>query len=152
MSDEAGDILISIKEEFVARILSGQKTVELRRRPVNVAPGSRVWVYTKKPDARITLCATVKEVIVATPSDLWRDHGQLTGITRAEFDGYLKGRPTACGIVLCAVRKVTPAPSLDELRSKSSSFHPPQFFKRMVPGDGTLDFLRARIISAPITA
>jgi predicted transcriptional regulator len=150
--DDATDILISIKEEYVARILTGEKTVELRRRSVNVAPGSRVWVYTKKPHAQITLCAIVKKVIVAKPSELWEDHGQRAGITRAEFDNYFKGSSTACGIVLCNVRKIAPAPSLDELRSKTTSFHPPQFFKRMFPGDVTLDFLRSCVASTAITA
>jgi predicted transcriptional regulator len=147
--EDDADILISVKEEYVARILSGEKTVELRRRSVNVSPGSRVWVYTKKPHARVTLCATVKGVIVTRPSDLWKDHGQLAGITRTEFDSYFKGSSTACGIFLCNIRRITPAPSLAELRSKSSSFHPPQFFKRLLPDDDTLSLLRARIAGCP---
>ena len=152
MVGNTSDILISVKGEYVSRILSGEKTVELRRRSVNVTPGTRVWIYTTKPHARITLCATVKQVIVSSPSDIWKDYGHLAGVTRSEFNNYFEGSSTACGIVMCKIRKVAPAPSLDELRIKSSSFHPPQFFKRMLPGDDTLNLLRMRITPLALSA
>lgn len=149
MTDCATDILISVKKEYAARILTGEKTVELRRRPVNVAPGSRIWIYTKMPYAEISLFATVKDVMVANPSKLWKEHGQVVGITRLEFDRYLKGTSRACGIVLSNVHLITPALGLSELRSQSSSFHPPQFFKRLSQSDNTLELLRARAASSP---
>jgi predicted transcriptional regulator len=94
----------------------------------------------------------VKQIIISSPSDIWKDYGHLAGVTRSEFDNYFEGSSTACGIVMCKIHKVAPAPSLDELRLKSSSFHPPQFFKRMLPGDGALDLLRMRVAPVALTA
>jgi predicted transcriptional regulator len=145
--DDAANILISIREEYVARILAGKKSTELRCRAVNVACGSRVWIYTKKPSARIAVCASVREVIIGHPTELWKRYGPSVGITREEFNDYLNGRTTACCIVLSDVRTLSPALSLAELRSKSSSFHPPQFFKRLLPGDEMLSLLQTRVVS-----
>jgi predicted transcriptional regulator len=126
----SGDIVISLHEKYVIKMLSGQKTVELRRRSVHISPGSRVWIYTTSPKASIGVYATVDAVITAKPIDLWKSHGHQSGISAHEFNQYFAGASVACGIILRDFRKF-PALKLDELRMSPNGFHPPQFMKRL---------------------
>ncbi len=125
------NIVISVKPKYVAQILSGRKTVELRRRTVHVEPGSRVWIYTKAPAARIAAVATVMRVITGSPTDIWRRHRNNVGVSIEEFDQYFAGCRSACAILLCNVEAVAPAVQLADLKRQLTRFHPPQFFKRL---------------------
>jgi predicted transcriptional regulator len=140
------EVIISLRDEYVTQVLNGKKTVELRRRMVNIPAGSRVWIYTKSPTASVTLCATVERVFTGSPREIWRDHKDAVGITRTEFDAYLGDVEIACAIVLKDVRSLAPAPKLHELRLRSANFHPPQFFKRFHDEDKTLALLRSRVM------
>lgn len=145
MSDE-GDIIISVKAKYVERILSGEKTIELRRRSINIAPGSRIWIYSKLPGGCIGAFATVDRVLTAHPSKLWRRYNRRLGVTLNEFKKYFSGVGVACGIVLRDVQEISPALHLGELRKKCAPFHPPQFFKRLREGSLALQLLRSRAL------
>src|SRR6185312_15591306 len=69
-----GDILISVRPEFAERIASGEKAAELRRRAPRIQPGCRVWIYTKAPEAMISICVTVDRIITGSPQHIWRAH------------------------------------------------------------------------------
>jgi predicted transcriptional regulator len=141
---DAADIVISVKPKYAARILSGEKSIELRRRRMRVAPGSRVWIYTKSPDAHISAYAVVEEIINLEPRELWRKHRNAVGVSLAEFNDYFVGVAVAWAMVLRDVRPLAPALRLSELRSRPCRFHPPQFFKRLQEGSPELSLLRAR--------
>jgi predicted transcriptional regulator len=142
------DILISVEKRYVNRMLSGQKRVELRRRAIRVVPGTRVWIYSKVPHGNVEAVAIVENVVHASPTRIWRDYGHCTGITRSEFDRYFQGSKTACAIILRQIRRITPVLALGQIRSLLSSFHPPQFFKKLREGGPELKlFLSAQTIT-----
>jgi predicted transcriptional regulator len=125
------DILISLAPAYTRAILDGRKTVELRRRRINVSNGSRVWIYSKTPVARIEATAYVHEIHENHPNVLWSDFGNAAGISKAEFDRYFKGCTRGSAMLLERISALAPGIDLATMRSEVAGFHPPQFFKRL---------------------
>jgi predicted transcriptional regulator len=130
MSD-CHDILISLVPAYTKAILEGRKTVELRRRRMHVGNGTRVWLYSKAPTAKVEGTARVQHIFEAEPKGLWSRYSDVVGISRAEFDQYFQGCTKGCAIVLDAAQAVFPALDLQTMRNRVEGFHPPQFFKRL---------------------
>lgn len=131
------NVLISLEERHAENILDGTKTVELRRRPMQIAIGATVWFYVKVPVGSVIGCAKVAGVHTLALSTLWNRFGPVSGLQRREFFDYFSGLPTAFALGLkepCRLAKPIP---LSELRDVSSGFHPPQFFAN-VASDGPL--------------
>lgn len=129
------DILISLAPGYTRAILEGRKTVELRRRRMRVKTGTRVWLYSKAPTARVEGTACVQLVYEADPKRLWSKYSEVVGISRTEFDEYFRGCVKGCAIVLGRACAIVPALDLATMRNKVTGFHPPQFFKRLDPRD-----------------
>jgi predicted transcriptional regulator len=125
------DILISLAPSYTRAILEGKKTVELRRRRIHVVNGTRVWLYSKVPAARIEGTALVRCVVEGDPKGLWSKYSESVGISKADFDRYFLGCANGCAIILCSAHAIDPGLDLSTLRSKVPGFHPPQFFKRL---------------------
>ena len=125
-------------------ILAGEKKVELRRKTVNVPPGSRVWLYATCPSAQICAYATVENITSDSPRVIWRKYHREVGISSEEYDLYMAGASVACAIRLRDVRRINPELSLAELRRTVKGFHPPQFFKKLTHDSAEREFLRRR--------
>jgi predicted transcriptional regulator len=139
---------MSIKPEFAARILSGEKRVEFRKQAFR-EDVSHMVIYSTTPVGAIVGVCEVDGVFVATPSTVWRKYAAVAGIARAGFTAYYTNRRRAVAIkVAKPVRFTSPVPlsSIGERR-------PPQSF-RYLPAV-SLDrlyaaaHLRARHGSAP---
>jgi predicted transcriptional regulator len=141
-----GDIVISVQQKFVERIVAGKKAAELRRRAPRIQPGCRVWIYTKAPEAVISICVTVDRIVTGSPQDIWRSHRSDLGVSLDEFEDYFWGTETGCAIFFKQVEDVSPGVALSEIRSKSKGFHPPQFFKRLEEGSPELKLFRSRLV------
>lgn len=136
-------VLISLDERHASNILAGTKQVELRRRAMHVAPGSIVWLYVKKPVGAVVGYAAVGTIYVAAPSTIWRKFGPVSGLRKAEFDGYFEGASAAAAMSLSSPRKIKKPITLDALRVIQPSFHPPQFFCRLTEGSPVMRRLTA---------
>ena len=68
---EPSAILISIKPFYAEAILSGQKTVEFRKRNFPKRVGTMV-LYATSPVKRIVGFAKVRAVVVLGPEGAWR--------------------------------------------------------------------------------
>ena len=141
-----GDIVISVQQKFVERIVAGEKAAELRRRAPRIQPGCRVWIYTKAPEAVISICVTVDRIVTGPPRDIWRSHRPDLGVSLAEFEDYFWGTDSGCAIFFKQVEDVSPGVALSEIRSKSKGFHPPQFFKRLEEDSPELKLFRSRLV------
>jgi predicted transcriptional regulator len=130
MSD-CSDILISVAPCYTRAILSGRKTVELRRRRMHVNRGTRVWIYSKVPVGSVEATALVERVCQGDPESLWAEFHQAVGISRIAFDEYFAGCARGCAVVLREVSPVDPVVELEHLKARFDGFHPPQFFKRL---------------------
>ncbi|MBT3357992.1 MAG: transcriptional regulator [Rhodospirillales bacterium] len=143
--DNPGDILISVEERHAWNMLAGNKSVELRRRQLNISTGTRVWVYSKLPRGQIQAVAIVDEVIADTPKDIWNRYGLRSAISKSEFDAYFAGTETGYAIVFQEVRPLAPILNLSSIRDNFSNFQPPQFFKRLTNGSPELTFFQTAL-------
>ncbi len=141
-----GHIVLSVQQKCVERIIAGKKASELRRRAPRIQPGCRVWIYTKAPEAVISICVTVDRIVTGSPQDIWQSHRSDLGVSRDEFEDYFWGTETGCAIFFKQVEDVSPGVALSEIRSKSKGFHPPQFFKRLEECSPELKLFRSRLV------
>lgn len=142
---EVENILISVEAAYAARMLDGTKTIELRRRPVRLKTGSKMWVYSKLPRGQVELVATISDVIEGHPSTIWRKYGKQTGVSRKDYFEYFSGAKTAHAITIDYTKKLLPILSLEKIREQISNFHPPQFFKRLEVNSPELNFFSSAL-------
>lgn len=143
--DNSGDILISVEGRHVSNMLAGSKSVELRRKPLNISSGTRVWVYSKLPRGHVDALAIVDEVVADAPDNIWNLYSEQSAITKDEFDAYFMGSEIGYAIVFHEVKALAPILSLYSIREKISQFHPPQFFKRLAKGSPELAFFQTAL-------
>lgn len=124
-------ILISLASRHAENIFSGRKQVELRRRTMNVAPGTTVWIYVKLPVGSIAGRVKIGAIHASSPAALWRRFGSVSGLSRKEFFDYFTGVAAGVALVLENAERLNRSLSLDALRDLADGFHPPQFFSRL---------------------
>jgi len=125
-------LLISIQPRFANAILAGTKTIELRRTAPTLQPEALAFIYSSSPTKALVGWATVEETVVATPTDLWKEHQESAGVTSAEFEEYFSGTTSAYGLRLSTVIRADHEISLTALRTYG--LQPPQSW-RYVPAD-----------------
>jgi len=125
------DALISLKPQYAEKILQGCKTAELRTRAVNLVAGSRLWIYSTIPRARIEVVTVVVSTHSGTPEEIWKKYSKQICINKNEFDAYVQGYEKVYVILMSCPKRLSPAPDLNYLRSIIGGFHPPQFIKKL---------------------
>jgi predicted transcriptional regulator len=73
-------LLLSLRPRFADTILSGAKTVELRRRPINAQPHTPIILYASNPTMAIVGTARLGEVHAHTPAAAWQKHRKSLGL------------------------------------------------------------------------
>ncbi|MFF8868004.1 ASCH domain-containing protein [Streptomyces sp. NPDC015139] len=148
-------LLLSLHPRFATAILSGDKTVELRRQRVAVPPGTPVIIYATSPVMALTGTARLTGVDTAAPGQIWRRHRTNCGISKTEYTAYMDGAGHASALMLDSPRPLSSPVPLDHLRV-TSAFHPPQSYRylttenlqQLVAGHDAADELLDRL-SAP---
>lgn len=118
-------MLLSIHPIYVEQILTGAKTVELRRTRPNVAPGQPVVIYATTPSAALVATCRIERVEIGSPQAIWTSSGNLAAVGREQFDCYFAGSSSAVALHLSEVTELSSTVSLEQLR-ESCGFHPPQ--------------------------
>jgi len=96
--------LLSIRPEFVAAILRGEKRYEFRRR-IFKRRIDVVVVYATMPVRRVVAEFTVTSVICDSPHALWRLTRKVAGIERQRFFDYFQGKKLGYAIEIGRVRQ-----------------------------------------------
>lgn len=122
-------LFLSLRPRFAELLLAGEKTVELRRIQPAVSPGTLVLLYASSPVQALVGTGMVREVRVGSASVIWKQHGSLTGLSRAEYDSYFAGAAAAVAITLRGLNRLARPIPLGELRGGLSWSHPPQSFR-----------------------
>jgi len=144
MSNEV-NILISVDKRHVENMLNGTKTIELRRRPVRIPIGSRVWIYSKVPEGKVRAYGLVSGIVESSPVTIWKNYSDVSGVSKNEFFEYFKDTEKACAIVFERISPLNETISLSEMRQIENRFHPPQFFKFLKQGSPELALFQRRI-------
>lgn len=119
-------LLISIQSRYADAILSGTKTVELRRRPPRSHPPVAV-IYGSGVDRSVLGTASIEAIHTGTPAEIWEAFSAVAGVTRDEFDAYFADSDDASALELAAPRRAAEALPLDELRAMG--LEPPQSWR-----------------------
>lgn len=137
MTPPENEVLISIRPSFANAIFQGSKTVEIRRRIPAIEPGARLWIYVTKPIGEVRGVARVAGIVEGDADAVWRACGLRTGLTRSDFDDYLRGSAKAFGILLKDVKIGQPI-SMVVLKEIRENFHPPQVITRLTIAESLL--------------
>lgn len=122
--------IISIHPEYAEAILSGKKTIELRRRIPKIEEGTRLWIYATRPQAAIIGSAIVASITRESPASIWMQHSKDAFIPKKDYNNYFRGTDKAIAIRLINAEKCHPV-KIDKLREIKEGFHPPQVLIRI---------------------
>jgi predicted transcriptional regulator len=139
------DSIISLNPVFAERIISGSKTVELRRRRMHLEPRTRLWLYSTMPVGRFVATTTVVDVHHDVPESLWRRFWKRLGLSRSEYDQYCAGAEWLTAIELGEVVPLIRTLSLSDVRKAGPLFQPPRALMSVTPRDPVLQMLRRRV-------
>jgi predicted transcriptional regulator len=121
--------LFSVRPRFADALLSGSKTVEIRRRRVNLPSGAVCLVYASSPVRALVGAILVDAVDTDRPGAVWDRWGACTGLARHEYDSYVEGTSYACAIVVSGSVTFPRAIQLSELRRRHRAFVTPQSYR-----------------------
>jgi predicted transcriptional regulator len=127
-------LFLSLKPTYAHLLLSGEKTVELRRVRPRASAGTLAIVYASTPVRAVLGTCTVADIGEEHPDVIWELHGHLTGLRWREFNEYFLGQISAVAITVVAPYRLEEPVPLQTMRSGPSGFSPPQSF-RYITGD-----------------
>lgn len=105
-------ILLSVKPEYIDRILTGTKRYEYRRK-LATKPIEAIILYATDPVQKVVGEVEVLGTISAAPTTLWEQTKHAAGIARSKYREYFRGLKNANAYVLGQVTEYPEAKSLD---------------------------------------
>ena len=112
----------------MSRILSGEKTVEIRSRKMNIGIGTRIWLYATSPQMKIVGYAMVEQVKYEDRDELWKLFKQNMALTWEEYQIYTRRNSHVTALFIKQPVSLLKDIELDTLRRGLEYFHPPQFY------------------------
>ena len=107
-------ILLSIKPQYVEKILSGVKAFEYRKH-IPKQEIDLIVIYETSPQKRIVGIAEVKGILKDTPKGLWESTKEKGGVTKKAYMEYFKVSKEAYAFILGPIRKFKNNYELDQL-------------------------------------
>lgn len=122
------DVVLSIRPHYSDKILSGDKTVELRRRfPVSAPRGTMAYIYSTSPVRAMVGIVEIENVIKLPVDQIWARFEERASINKIDFSRYFEGLDFGYALVFDEVRTFSRPIPLAELREQFG-FEPPQSF------------------------
>ncbi len=112
-------ILLSVKPEYVYRILNKSKRFEFRHKLAKETVDSIV-LYATYPVMKVVGEVEVTGTITTSPTDLWEKTKTFAGITREKYRKYFKSRKTASAYILGNVIQYENSLTLESLGIKKA--------------------------------
>lgn len=128
-------VLLAIKPVYARLIISGKKTVEVRRRGTSIAKGDVLILYSSSPDMALLGFCRVADVNVYGTAHARRSVNGESCLTKAELAAYVRGadRVTLLGIE-SVLRLSRPIP-LKQLRRLNKNIVIPQSYRFLRPNE-----------------
>lgn len=124
-------IILSLDSRHAEKIFRGVKKVELRRRTMNITPGTIAWIYVKMPVGSVIGRVKIESVYNDSPMTIWSRYKSVSGLTKKEYFEYFSNSSRGTALMLKDPKLLKNSISLVEMRAVSENFQPPQFFKRL---------------------
>ena len=123
------NVMISVKPEYALKIISGEKTIELRRKfPVDHIEGGIALIYASSPIKKIIGYAVIEQVKELTLNSLWKTCGKQACVKKSFFTSYFNGLESGYGISLKDPKKLRVPLGIERMRSEFL-FSAPQSFR-----------------------
>ena len=119
-------VLLSIKPEFVDKILSGEKLFEFRKNLFKNKNVDTVVIYSTMPIGKVVGEFTILSIIQDKPENIWRKTKKFSGISKHLFDKYYSERDKAIAIEIGGIRQYNPPLTLQDL---GKNIVPPQSYR-----------------------
>lgn len=118
------NVLLSIKPQYVEKILNGTKKYEFRR-SIFKKPVRRIEIYSSSPVQKLVGFFVPGKIVEDSPASLWEHFHKGAGVTEEEFFTYFHKKETGFAIEIAQVDIYQPPidPFLE-----CPSFIPPQSF------------------------
>lgn len=117
------DLLISIKPEFVKKIISHEKKYEFRR-SIFKKEVEKIFIYSTYPEKKIVGYFEFSEIIKDTPINLWNNYSDVAGISKQSFFDYFNNKDEGFAIKIDNLNIFQDAIDVDTLEN----FRAPQSF------------------------
>jgi len=91
-------VLLSIKPEFVEKILNGSKRYEFRKGIFKKNNVKSVVIYATMPIGKVVGEFDIESILEDSPSSIWHSTKKHAGISKEFFDIYFHERTKACAI------------------------------------------------------
>jgi predicted transcriptional regulator len=128
MNNTKKHLFISVKPEFAGKIITKEKTIELRKVRPNVNVEDYVIIYASSPIKSVIGFGIIQQIIDTSPDQMWKNFSSMLGIDKPRFDEYYYGKEKAIGIKIKKIKQITPI-SLECLRNATPNFQPPQVYR-----------------------
>jgi predicted transcriptional regulator len=129
ITESTRDLLISVHPRHALNILSGDKTVELRRRfPQERTRGALMLIYSTTPVQAVVGIARIKHVLKLPVTRIWKDHGVAACVTKPEFDRYYSGVREGYAVLLDEARPLNQHLTMQDL-CRRFGIVPPQSYR-----------------------
>jgi predicted transcriptional regulator len=89
------NVLISIKPQFVQKILSGIKKYEYRKKVFKKTNIDKVYIYASSPNKKIVGFFNYSGYLEGTPLEIWNKTKNYSGIKKVEYDEYFINKDKA---------------------------------------------------------
>lgn len=116
---------LSIKYIYAERIVSGVKTIELRKRPLGMELGDLILLYETAPDSIIRGGFIADKTVSLPVSKMWDLYNSVMGVEKEFYDSYFENCEVAYGTFVYqsfCFHGLT----LDEIYRLCPGFVPPQ--------------------------
>jgi predicted transcriptional regulator len=116
---------LSIKRIYAERIISGIKTIELRKRPIGMELGDLILLYETAPDSVIKGGFIADKTLCLPVAKMWETYHSIMGVEKEFYDSYFDNCEFAYGTLIYRNFRFTEM-KLEEIYKLCSGFTPPQ--------------------------
>ncbi len=125
--DMRKNTLLSVKTQYANLLVSGCKTVELRKKfPSDIEEGSKLFIYSSSPQQKVIGEVVVERVVELPINELWKTAGYQSLVPWADFCEYYQGKEKGVAIFVKNQKKYETPILLSDLNP--SLKRPPQSY------------------------
>ncbi len=118
------NLLISIKPQYVSKIISKEKKYELRKN-IPKKHFKKVFIYSTVPDKKIVGYFKCDKIIEDVPINLWNKFSKEAGISKHDFFEYFSGKEIGFAMEISKLTIFDNPINVGDI----DGFIPPQSFK-----------------------
>lgn len=116
---------LSIKRIYAERIVSGVKTIELRKRPLGMELGDLILLYETAPDSMIRGGFIADKTVSLPVTKMWVQYNSVMGVEKEFYDSYFDNCEVAYGTLVYQSFSFSGL-SLAQIHKLCPGFVPPQ--------------------------